>query len=144
MKVQWQTLNLWFFIMQEKGSNLVPCPLNLTLSQPLNVRQAQYGLLFCVNSNYPDVQGLTSFRVAHQIFTKFSLENMISIYTKDVLWIKLPKFSIFQRIFLCESPNFYDKFQQVVKNIEGFCFFSTFISSMQPNLAKLFSQPWQL
>jgi hypothetical protein len=32
--------------------------------------------------------------------------------------------------FFSESPNFYDKFQQVVKNIEGFFFFPTFISSM--------------
>jgi hypothetical protein len=30
-----------------------------------------------------------------------------------------------------ESPDFYDKFQYVAKNIEGFCnFFSTFISSL--------------
>ncbi len=36
-----------------------------------------------------------------------------------------------------ESPNFYDKFQQVVKNIEGSDFFlSNFISSMQSNLTK--------
>jgi hypothetical protein len=34
------------------------------------------------------------------------------------------------KIFFSESPDFYDKFQQVVMNIEGFCFFSTFISSM--------------
>jgi hypothetical protein len=32
--------------------------------------------------------------------------------------------------------EFYDKFQWVAKNIKGFWVFSTFISSMQPNLAK--------
>jgi hypothetical protein len=32
--------------------------------------------------------------------------------------------------------EFYDKFQWVAQNIEGFWVFSTFISSMQPNLAK--------
>ncbi len=36
-------------------------------------------------------------------------------------------------------PDFYDKSQRVAKNIAGSCFvFSTWISSMQPNLAKLF------
>ncbi len=34
------------------------------------------------------------------------------------------------------STDFYDKFQQVAKNIEGFWFFSIFIYSTQPNLAK--------
>jgi hypothetical protein len=29
-----------------------------------------------------------------------------------------------------KSPDFYEKFQYVAKNIEGFCFFPTLISSM--------------
>jgi hypothetical protein len=33
-------------------------------------------------------------------------------------------------------PDFYAKFQQVARNIEGFCVFSTFISRMYSNLAK--------
>ncbi len=42
-------------------------------------------------------------------------------------------------------PDFYSKFQQVAKNIEGSWFFSTFISGVQPELAKLVSgcsPPW--
>jgi len=44
------------------------------------------------------------------------------------------------KIVFFKSPDFYDKFQQVTKNIEGLGFFPTFISSMQPNLAKLFCE----
>jgi hypothetical protein len=49
-----------------------------------------------------------------------------------------PHLPNFEEFFFLKSPDFYDKFQQSGKNIEGFSFLSTFISSMQPNLAKLF------
>jgi len=40
---------------------------------------------------------------------------------------------------ICQILNFF--FPQIVKNVEGFYFiFPTFISSMQPNLAKLFCE----
>jgi hypothetical protein len=62
---------------------------------------------------------------------------MISTYTKDFSWKKKdPKFADFEDIFY-KSPDFYNKFQQVAKDSE---FFSTFISSMQPNVAKLFCE----
>jgi len=63
-----------------------------------------------------------------------------NLYKGFFLWKKRPKFAKFWRIFIFKLPNFYDKFQQVGKNTEWFSFFSTFISSMQPNLAKLFSE----
>jgi hypothetical protein len=47
------------------------------------------------------------------------------------------------KIIFCKLSNFYDKFQQVANNIEGFSFFFTLISSMQPNLATLFCE-WLL
>jgi len=67
---------------------------------------------------------------------------VISTYTKDFFsWKKNdPNFPKFWRFFIIKSPDFYAKSQQVGKNIEGFSFFSTFISSMQPNLAKLFCE----
>jgi hypothetical protein len=40
-------------------------------------------------------------------------------------------------IFVFKSLECFDKFHQVSKNIKGFGYFSTFISNMQPNLAKL-------
>jgi hypothetical protein len=34
------------------------------------------------------------------------------------------------------SPRFYEKFQQVAKNIKRFYYFQTLISNIEPNLAK--------
>ncbi len=70
----------------------------------------------------------------------FDLKNMISTYSKNFLWKKWPKFARFWDFFSFKSPDFCDKFQQVAKYIEGFSFFSTFISIMQPNLANLFCE----
>jgi hypothetical protein len=70
----------------------------------------------------------------------FDPKNMISTYSKDFLWKKWPKFTRFWDFFFYKSPDFCDNFQQVAKYIEGFSFFSTFISIMQPNLAKLFCE----
>jgi hypothetical protein len=47
---------------------------------------------------------------------------------------------IFEDFFFFKSPDFHDKFQQAAKNIEELGFFSTFISGMEPNLAKLFGE----
>jgi hypothetical protein len=43
-------------------------------------------------------------------------------------------------IIFFKSQDFYDKFQQVANDIEGFSLFLTLISSMQPNLATLFCE----
>jgi hypothetical protein len=47
---------------------------------------------------------------------------MISTHTKDFSWEKCPKFarSYFKN---SKSPEHYDNFQRVAKDIEGFCFF---------------------
>jgi len=45
----------------------------------------------------------------------FDLKNMISTYARD-----------FSRKIWPKTPEFYDKFQQVAKNIEGFWFFCYF------------------
>jgi hypothetical protein len=48
---------------------------------------------------------------------------------------------IFEGFFLFKLPDFHDKFQQVAKEYRRIgVFFSTFISGMQPNLAKLFGE----
>jgi hypothetical protein len=47
---------------------------------------------------------------------------MISTYTKDFSWKKKdPKWPDFD--FFSKSPDFYDKFQYVAKNIERLLFF---------------------
>jgi hypothetical protein len=69
----------------------------------------------------------------------FDLKNMITTYTKEFSQEKWPKFARFLNNFFPKLPESYDDFQKVAKNIEGFSFFSTFISIMQRNLAKLFS-----
>jgi hypothetical protein len=43
---------------------------------------------------------------------------------------------IFRKKKVSRLPYFNDKFQEGAKNIEGFCFFFTFISSLEPKLAK--------
>jgi hypothetical protein len=69
-------------------------------------------------------------------FTKFQPEIYdVKIYEEIFMGKNGPNSSNF------ELPESYDDFQKVAKNIEGFWFFfsfPTFISSMQPNLAKLF------
>jgi hypothetical protein len=45
------------------------------------------------------------------------LKNMISTYAKDSLRKVWPKFARFRREKNSKSPNFYNKFQQVAKNI---------------------------
>ncbi len=65
-----------------------------------------------------------------------NVKNMILTYTKGFDGKNGQNQPDFFRKNNSRSPNLYDKFQQVLKNIEGFCFFSTFISNLQPNLAK--------
>ncbi len=49
---------------------------------------------------------------------------MISTYTKDFPWEKWPQIlPDFKEKIKSKLPNFYDKFLQVAKNIEGFYFF---------------------
>ncbi len=57
-----------------------------------------------------------------EFLPKFDLKNMLSTYAKDFSWKILPKFARFQKEKNSKSPDFYDKFQYVAKNIEGFCF----------------------
>jgi hypothetical protein len=45
---------------------------------------------------------------------------MISTYPKDLSWKKWLIFTRFQRKNKSKSPEFYDEFQQVAKDIEGF------------------------
>jgi hypothetical protein len=66
----------------------------------------------------------------------FDLKNMISTYTKE----KMTQICQILKIFFSNCQIFNDQFLQVAKNIEEFGFFPTFISSMQPNLAKLFCE----
>jgi hypothetical protein len=79
-----------------------------------------------------------------EFLPKFDMKNIDFDLCKGFfLWKILPKFARFQKEKNSKSPDFYDKFQYVAKNIEGFCFFFFFsptsISSMYLNLAKLFS-----
>jgi hypothetical protein len=64
-----------------------------------------------------------------EISPNFNLEKMISTYTRNFPWKKWPKFARFPKKEF-QIARFYAKFQQVAKNIEGFCVFSTFISRM--------------
>ncbi len=45
-------------------------------------------------------------------------------------WEKWSKFAKFQKEKIFKSPDFYNKFQSVGKNIEGSWYFSTFIFGM--------------
>jgi hypothetical protein len=64
-----------------------------------------------------------------QIFANFDLKNMI---------LTMQRFVMGKMAHICQisnsknpkSPESYDQFQKVAKNIEGFCFISTFISMM--------------
>jgi len=52
---------------------------------------------------------------------KFStLKKMILTYPKDLSWKIWLIFTRFQRKNKSKSPEFYDEFQQVAKDIEGF------------------------
>ncbi len=65
------------------------------------------------------------------ISPNFDLRNMISTYTKEFPWKKYgPNSPDFREKKKSKPPDFYDKFQKVAKNIEGFWFFFTFISSL--------------
>jgi hypothetical protein len=58
------------------------------------------------------------------ISPNFDLKNMISTYTKDFPWKKTMALirQIFGKKKIKKSPDVYDKFQKVAKNIEGFWF----------------------
>ncbi len=65
---------------------------------------------------HPEAVGFFVGAKFHQIF---NLKNMNLTYKKDFSWKQWPKLARF--LFLkSKSSNLYDKFQQVVKNIEGF------------------------
>ncbi len=52
---------------------------------------------------------------------------MISMYIKDFSWEKKwPQFARFQIFFNSKLPVFYEAFQKVARNIEGFCSFAYF------------------
>ncbi len=71
---------------------------------------------------------LGRYRVCYtdKLLPNFDLTDMISIYTKDFSWEKWPKFKSFRikQIPNCQFHIF--NFQKVAKNIERFCFLSTF------------------
>ncbi len=50
---------------------------------------------------------------------------------------KMTQIRQISKIYFFKYSNFYNKLQKVAKSIEGFWFFSAFISRMLPNLAKL-------
>jgi hypothetical protein len=62
---------------------------------------------------------------------------MISTYTKDFIFHEEndPNSPDYEELFF-KSPDFYDKFQQVAKNIKGFCFFFVLLSYL------LYNQIW--
>ncbi len=77
------------------------------------------------------------------IFAKFRFEKYDFTLYKGFFMEKIIQIRQILKFIFLKSPDFYDKFQQVANNIEGFSFFFTLISSMQPNLATLFCE-WLL
>ncbi len=66
-----------------------------------------------------------------EFLQKFNLKNVISINTKGFFMGKIVQiFQFSKKKKKSKSPDFYNKFQYVAKNIEGSWFFSTFISGM--------------
>jgi hypothetical protein len=55
-----------------------------------------------------------------EISPNFDLKNMILAQTQDFPWKKWPKFARFPKKKVFEIDRFYDKFQEVAKNIERF------------------------
>jgi hypothetical protein len=75
-----------------------------------------------------------------RIFAKFGPEKKFDFdLCKGFLMEKMAQTCQISKNFFFTLPDFYDKFQWVAKNLEGFCFSPTFKSSMWPVLAKLFS-----
>jgi len=65
------------------------------------------------------------------LLAKFRLEKYDFDLFKGFFMKKKPQESADFEIFFFELSDFYDKFQEVAKDIEGFCFLrKTFISSM--------------
>jgi hypothetical protein len=64
------------------------------------------------------------------ISPNFDLKNMISTYTQDFPWEKLAQIRHIFGFKKPKSPDCYDKFHKVAKNIEGFWFFFSFQSSL--------------
>jgi hypothetical protein len=75
-----------------------------------------------------------------RIFANFDLKNMISMDARDFSWKKWLKFVIFQRIVFPNRQILMISSSMYPRNIERFCFFPTFVSSIHPNLAKLLCQ----
>jgi hypothetical protein len=57
------------------------------------------------------------------LLAKFRLEKKILTCTKDFSLQKKPQKSSDIEYFFFKSSDFYDKFQELTKNIEGFYFF---------------------
>jgi hypothetical protein len=76
------------------------------------------------------VEGLVQLRVSFsgEVLPNFYLKIRISTYTKVFQGKKRPKFTRFWKEKKIRSPDCYDKFQEVAKNIEGSRFFFFLIS----------------
>jgi hypothetical protein len=56
---------------------------------------------------------------SRKFLQKFNLKNVISTNTNDFSWGKWSKLAKFRKEKKFKLPDFYNKFQSVVKNIEG-------------------------
>jgi hypothetical protein len=61
----------------------------------------------------------TSVFFIDEFLQRFDLKNVILTNTKEFSWEKWSKFAKFQKDFFFKSPDLYNKFQEVAKNIEG-------------------------
>jgi hypothetical protein len=69
----------------------------------------------------------------------FDLKSMISSYKRIFHGKKMAQLCQISNLKNFKSLASYDNFQKVAKSVEGLCFISTFISTMESNLAKVFS-----
>jgi hypothetical protein len=87
--------------------------------------------MICLNLYVKQVYGILFLLLAkfHQISTwKIWFRTIQKVFSGKKKW---PTIARFQNIYInSRSPNFYDKFEKVVKNREGLCLFSTIISNM--------------
>jgi hypothetical protein len=68
-----------------------------------------------------------------KVLPNFDLKNMIRAYIKYFSGKKWPKSARFQGKKIPKTPEIYDKFQQVAKNIEGRVFFKRKLSYLVCN-----------
>ncbi len=74
-------------------------------------------------SNQPSSFGPV-FLLLPEYSPNLNLKNTISTYTKEKNMAQIHQISYFKN---SKSPEPYDNFRRVAKDIEGFCFFPTFI-----------------